>query len=384
MEFMKDGAWLLTSLKGSFHPKRISLVCFVVLTLMIPGRVGFGQDAPSSTGRSAVPVKAVKVVLKNVAQALSGMGSLECAQTLDVGLEVTGLITEILVDEGDAVTQNQVVAELDNRVIDAEIVVNNAEIKAADAEANFYAMEYKKRQQLFDEKAVSDTELKKAYYEAEKAAAKLETLKARRTALQVQRQQRILRAPISGIVGKRYVENGAVVTPLRHKILQLIQCKEAVAVIQLGESHYRAVRPGQPVVVKVDALGGREYRARVTRIRPVVDMKSRMFTIEATIKNDDLALAAGMFVRADILVTPSRPSAWLPKSALLSSEGSDNSVYVVIDGVAVTRDVKIRGTRGDTVRVVAGLKDGEIIIVEGKENASNLAEVDVTLVQGQD
>ena len=88
-------------------------------------------------------------------------------------------------------------------------------------------------------------------------------------------------------------------------------------------------------------MGGKEFVTKVNRVCPEIDKKNRTFTIEAKIANPDTVLAAGMSCRASIEPQHySEASLWIPKKALLSRQGESETVYIVKDGVAVSRRVQ--------------------------------------------
>jgi membrane fusion protein (multidrug efflux system) len=323
----------------------------------------------------------VRITSQVETEVISGMGSVRCSRNLNVGIETTGVVAKIPVRLGDRVKKGQIIAELDNSLLDAEIVVKECEMKAADAELNYYSQEYTKRKGLFEKQAVSDTELNKAYFESKKAEARYETLKSEKAALEAKKRQRVLRSPISGIVAKRYVDTGAVVTPGMHRVFQLVQCEETIAEIELEEKFFRRIRTGQKVTVHVDALGGSTFSTVVDRICPVIDNQHRTFTVEARIDNPKSSLASGMFIRADIEMTNRKRSVRVPRKALRSHEGKDNHVYVVKDGVAVSRKVLIGSDLGSHLEVLAGLHDGDVVIIDGHDKIQDFAEVSVSMLE---
>jgi len=328
-----------------------------------------------------IPVKAVRITSQVETEVISGMGSIRCSRNLNVGIESTGVVARIPVRLGDRVKKGQIIAELDNSVLDAEIVVKQSEMKAADAEFNYFSQEYNKRKGLFEKQAVSDTELNKAYFESKKAEARLETLKSERAALEAKKRQRVLRSPISGIVAKRYVDTGAVVTPGMHRVFQLVQCEETIAEIELEEKLFRKIHAGQNITVHVDALGGRTFSTIVDRICPVIDNQHRTFVVEARIDNPKLLLASGMFIRADIRMTNPKQSVRVPRNAVCSHDGKENHVFVVKDGVVVSRKVLLGADFGSHVEVLAGLRDGDVVVTEGQDKIKEFAEVSVSLLE---
>jgi HlyD family secretion protein len=73
----------------------------------------------------------------------------------------------------------------------------------------------------------------------------------------------------------------------------------------------------------------------------------------------------------------------VPKTAILKSERAGDEVYVVKDGVAVRRRVRVGEHSADRVQIVAGVKEGEVVLVEGHEKIPNLTEVSVSFLEGE-
>ncbi|MEW6349319.1 MAG: efflux RND transporter periplasmic adaptor subunit [Thermodesulfobacteriota bacterium] len=325
-----------------------------------------------------MPVSVIRVAPEPAKESVPAMGSVRCAQTLTVGFEVTGVVAKVNVEEGDRVQRDQVLAELDQSVLDAESAVKEAEIKAGTAEMSFRTEEFRKRDELFKKNAISDSELRKAGFELERAQANLETLKAQQDAIAARKKQRMLRSPVSGVVAKRYIEAGSVVTPTQNRVFRLLRCDDVVAVLELPEKAYRSIRPGQPLIVHVDALGGKRFSSLVHHVCPEIDEKNRTFTIEARVSNPDLIIAAGMFVRAEILPHQDNPSVWIPARALVRVGKKDATVFVVKDGVALKRDVRVAGRDAGRVEVVSGLREGDLLVTEGQDRLSEFSEVSVS------
>jgi membrane fusion protein, multidrug efflux system len=366
------------------------LILVRIFTSCLAAIMGVGLAGPlwpadAQGSHSKIPVKAIQVMFQTEKKStIPGMGTLQCAEMLDVGFEVTGTLTKLPVKPGDRVQEGDVIAELDNSVLDTEAAVKEAEIKAAVSQLAFRSEEYAKREELFKRAAVSDSELKKAKFEMEKAQADLETAQAQQASISARKQQRILKSPVSGIVAKRYVETGAVVTPGVHRVLRLLRCQELTAVIELGEKAYTHVRPGQRITIQVDALGGKKFVTEVSRVCPEIDKKNRTFTIEARIDNPDAVMTAGMFCQVNIEPPNySEQSLWIPKKALLPNQGEAGRVYVVKNGIAVSRSVQIGTESADRVQILGGLKEQELVIVAGHENMPEFTEVLVS-IQGNE
>jgi membrane fusion protein (multidrug efflux system) len=361
----------------------IRLTLFIVIVLpAISGTTLPDRDIHAAQPTFGTHVKAVRAARSDDAHStLSGMGTIRSSNQIDVGFDGTGVVSVLAVKEGDRVEKGQVLAELDSSVLESEIAVKEAEAEAVLAEANYYREEFEKQKELYEKQAVSDKEMKKAEYEMRKAEAQLKRLKAEQESLKVKRKQRILRAPMSGIVAELYVDRGSVVTPGAHKVIRLIRSDEVIADIDLGESLFLLVRPGQKVRLKVDALRGKEFWGKVDRISPEIHKKQRTFTMHTRVRNPDLTLVPGMFVRAEILPAQTSAPVRIPVSAVLHDKKKANEIYVVKDGVAVRRSVRLGEQEEGRVQVLNGLEEGEIVLVEGHKDIPNLTEVSVSFLE---
>ena len=322
---------------------------FIIATLLVFASVFLALS--QAYGASPTPVKVMRVTMETNTVSLPGMGTIRCADTLTVGFEATGVVSKISVHEGDKVTKGQELVELDNSVLDAETAVKQAELEAAEAEVKYFTTEQAKMEMLHAKKAISDADFEKASRQLAMVRARRSTLKAELVALGAKKQQRILRSPITGVVAKRYVDMGAVVTPGLHRVLRLIRCNRMVAVIELGERYYRSVRPGLRVLLTVDALGGRELTTTIARMCPEIDKANRTFTVEALLDNPDLKLTGGMFVQARIEVTGPKPCVWLPKAALFQGKPGHQEVCVVRDGKVHKQEVTVGLELDDGVHI---------------------------------
>jgi HlyD family secretion protein len=139
----------------------------VIMTCVFSLIFAHGDEPP----RAGIPVKAIKVghPEKNI---ITGMGSVSCSNAVDLGFDSTGVISEVLVKEGERVEEGQPLVKLDQRIVDCEIAVENAAATAAEAEYNLQSAEYLKKEELFKKEALSESELNRAVFEKERAARK--------------------------------------------------------------------------------------------------------------------------------------------------------------------------------------------------------------------
>ncbi len=174
-------------------------------------------------------VVALQVGAEIPSQTFSGMGSISCPHILELGFDETGLISEILVEEGDNVGHGQVMARLDSSVLAAEKRAARARLASVEAELRYYQNELEKKEALYSKNALSDTDLKKAALDVEKAKASIEYTRAEIQTIETKMKKRILVAPCAGLVAKKHVDVGSVIMPGANKVITLIQCSKAWA-----------------------------------------------------------------------------------------------------------------------------------------------------------
>jgi len=359
---------------------RFTLGAIVAVAVIVSAGASLLAEAQETQKKTGVPVKALKVgrTDKNV---ITGMGSLNCKNAVDLGFDVPGVIAEVLVKEGDRVNEGQVLVKLDQRTVDAEIAVEKAGVIAGQAEFNFQSSEYLKKEELFQKEAISDSELQKAVFERERSVASIQSAKRKVEAAETKKAKMSLVSPATGIISKIYIKAGEVVNYSAFKVLRLIECQEADAEIELGEKTYSLVGLNQQVNLTVDALPGRRFVGVIYHISPEVNPKNRTFSIRARVNNSDMILRPGMFVRGEIDVKKGGGPIVIPDSALLPKTGESDGVYVVKDGVALRRRVKIGRREMGRAHVLEGLGPGDLVIVEGQDKISDLADVAVTLTE---
>ncbi|UCH07915.1 MAG: efflux RND transporter periplasmic adaptor subunit, partial [Deltaproteobacteria bacterium] len=173
-----------------------------------------------------------------------------------------------------------------------------------------------------------------------------------------------IRAPLGGIISKRYVDRGALVgtsTP----ILRIVAMDRVKVIVQVVERELARLRSGATADVNVDAYGDEVFTGQVTAISPTVDPESRTADVEVQVENKDHRLKPGMFARVDLTVERRDKALLLSKDSLLRESGPPR-VFVLDGGKASLREVKLGLEGEEYVEVVGGLQQGEEVIIAGQ------------------
>ncbi|MFH0822795.1 MAG: efflux RND transporter periplasmic adaptor subunit [Pseudomonadota bacterium] len=362
------------------RPRHRCTAFFATVLMLTLFTAAWDREPSAQANKPRPQVKAVKVSVLDHGSHLPGMGSVRCSRGLNLGFDSQGTLSAVMVEEGDTVKKGQVLARLDTSVIQSQKNASKARIKSALAQLQYKKEENARRHELHSKSAISDLEMRKGFFELEKAQADLDAARADLAGLEAQEEKMTLKAPISGIIAERHMEAGETVTSGSHNVLRLIQCEEVDAEIELGERFYRQIIPGRTVRIKVDALPGKEYMAQVLRIKPKIDEKNRTFTVTVRMKNPEAALRQGMFVRAEISSQNPGSSLWVPEQAVLGTGRADTVVFVVKDGIALKRRIAVGERKDGKAEIISGLSEGDTVVVSGQEGLADLTEVSVSMI----
>ena len=174
----------------------------------------------------------------------------------------------------------------------------------------------------------------------------------------------IIWAPFDGIVGLREISAGAYVKA-GDDIVRLENLDSIKVDFRVPEIYLAKVGRDQAVALEVDAFPGEVFQGSVYAVQPVVEQETRTALMRARIPNNGLKLKPGMFVRVALTLSTRSNAITVPEQALWP-QGTDNFVFVVVDGkVALTKVVL--GKRGPgSVEITQGLSAGDMVVTEGQ------------------
>lgn len=337
-------------------------LCVVVLAVAAVAAIGgCGKKEAAVETAEKVPVETVQVSLETVSPSVRYSGTVVPGRKVLLGAQIQGRVERLHVDVGDRVTKGDLLVEL-------------AAEQLTEARARFTAIEsdYERMRALAEKGAVSPQsfEQTQAAYEAAKAGYDLVVESAQ------------LRAPFSGIVSARYLDEGEVYTLMSMTtpspaVLEIVKIDTVKVEINVAEREKALVVRGLAAAVSSKALRGRTYRGLVTRVDPGLGGMSRTAVADIVVSNPGEALRPGMFADVELELA-SREALLVPRDALVRQEGTAAFyVYAVESGVARRRELRLGESFGSSVEVLGGLEEGETIVTAGRYRLHDGAEVEV-------
>ena len=327
---------------------------------------GAAQSGPGARSNAPAYVSVAPVRSETVSQKLEALGNARANESVDISSKTSNVVTAIRFGDGQRVNRGQVLVQLDDAQTRADVAA--AEAAVAESERLF-----NRSRELMATEALS-----KAQFDQLEA-----TLKANRAKLasaQARLEDTVIRAPFSGRVGLRRVSVGTLISPG-----DVITTLDDTSVIKLDftvpENFLSSLREGLAVRATAPAFAGRAFSGKVSSIDSRVDMNTRAVTVRALLANEDGALRPGMFLNVS-LANDERETLVIPEQAL-TPEAERQYVFVVADGKAQRREVRIGARRPGSVEVLAGLNAGEQVVVEGTQKVRDGVPVRTTEIAAE-
>lgn len=310
-----------------------------------------------NTGLVAVNTETVSKTTTNLD--FSANGIFAANQDLIMATENAGRVTRILVDEGSRVSKGQLLAR-----IDADLL--NVDVETAKANHQSAVRDLERYESAFKTGGVTQQQL-------DNARLNVQTTKSRLQSANLKSADANIKSPISGIINKRFVEQGSYVN-VGNQLFEIVDVSKLKLQATANENQVVNLKAGDAVIIKSNVYPGISFKGKITFISPKAD-NSLNFPVEVEVNNNsDGKLKAGMYGTAVFDFPDQAASLSVPRSAFVGSVYS-NKVYVLEGNKAIERQVTAGRTFGDRVEVIEGLKEGELVITSGQINLVNGTEV---------
>jgi membrane fusion protein (multidrug efflux system) len=308
----------------------------------------------------AVPVEVSRVAKKPIAASYPGTAPLEAPGEAQVVAKTSGVMVQLLAEEGDIVQKGQVLARIDPE---------RARLEAARSLATVRKLEnnYRRSRELAERKLVSADAVDNIRFE-------LESARASYSLANLELSYTNITAPISGVVAQRMFKPGNLIN-LNTPVFRIVDNSRLEAVLNVPERELATLKAGLPIKLTVDALPGQVFDGVIDRLSPVVDSGSGTFRVVGAFAGGGV-LRPGMFGRINVVYDQRDDALTIPRTALLEDEG-ESAVYTVRNKKAVRVPVQLGYVNGELAEIRSGLKEGEPVITAGKVAVRDGTEVEV-------
>lgn len=328
-----------------------------------------------------------EVTRGDITTSVTATGTIEPVTSVQVGTQVSGIVSKLYVDYNSVVKAGQVIAELDRTNLISELESATAQLRSAESDLAYQQTNHDRYKKLYDMGLVSANEYEKArltYHQSEQTVTqRRENVKKARTNL----SYATITSPIDGVVLSKEVEEGQTVassfnTPTLFNIAQDLTQMRVIA--KVDEADIGEVREGQRVSFTVDAFPNLVFEGNVQQVRQEATTESNVVTYEVVISapNDDLKLKPGLTANVtiftmetkDVTAVPAKALRFTPRAVMLNDGEtiedcqSKNKVWTRQGNTYKAIPVEIGVTNGMLTEVKSGLKPGDMVVTDLRTN----------------
>lgn len=312
-----------------------------------------------------IPVDYIIVSYQNLNDELIKTGTLLPYKEAAINAISGGKLVEVNFQLGSYVGQGQVLARVDNESM-------RLNLQQAQLQRDRAAKDVKRYKVLVEGNAAAQVNLDDAQLQLDNANAQINILKRQST-------DNAIKAPISGEVVSKNVEQGEFVAP-GSVLGQIVDISRLKALVMVNEADVYDLRKGTTVKVTTDIYPDVVYEGIITFINQQADA-AHNYQVEVTINNKSSnRLKAGTFVNVNFSKPFERAMMLVPRGAFIDGL-KQPKVFVVRNGIARIQNVTIGRDMGQNVEIVNGINEGDHVIVNGQINLSDSSKVDAKLLK---
>lgn len=333
--------------------------------------------------KTTVEYTTAKVERQTIVSNVTATGTIEPVTKVEVGTQVSGIISRIYVDYNSVVKRGQVLAELDRENLNSQLSTAKSQLAAAKSDLDYQQINFNRMKALHEKGHISTNDFDQARLSLTQAQLvynqRLESVKTAQTNL----SYATITAPIDGVILSKAVEEGQTVasafsTPTLFTIAKNLTDMRVIA--DIDEADIGEVREGERVEFNVDAFPDDTFNGYVTQVRQQPTTTSNVVTYEVVISapNPLLKLKPGLTANVsivtkevtDVIVVPVAALSFTPDETLLqegetiADVGTPQKVWVKEGNTFRAIAVQTGETNGIFTEIVKGLKGGEDVITE--------------------
>jgi len=331
-----------------------------IVVALIAWRITRALAKPEAAVSAIPTVSVTEVGVSAVPSTVSIIGTIAARYDMPIGVEGDGgRVTAIYVEAGDQVKQGQVLAHLNNSVLEPQVTNLEAALDQARAEADLADAEYQRARAVGSSGALSAEETQKRKSSAVTAASHVKVAAAQLAEAKARLARADVRAPANGTILTRNVEVGQTAMPGGEALFRLSKDGETELRGQVAEQDLPLLKVGQLVDVKLTGTS-KIYEGRIRLLGAVIDPATRLGTAKVALTPDP-NLRPGAFARAEVTVSNAE-RAVLPQTAVLNDDKGSYVLIVNAQGKVERRAVRVTGMVPSGVTVADGLSPKDQIV----------------------
>ena len=347
------------------------LVSIIILFLVLT-QLGFlSQDEIIEV--DAYKAKSANQSNNSTSSVLDASGYVTARMQATVSSKITGKVLEVYIEEGMFVEKDQILAQLDDSTVQAEL-------KFAETQLQEARRVFNRTLELRKDNLASQASL-------DAAESQLDGLKAR---LDISKQivsDMKIRAPFSGVVINKAAQPGEMISPVsagggftRTGIGTIVDMDSLEVEVDVNESYINRVQPGQPAITNLNAYPEWDINSEVIAIIPTADRNKATVKVRIGLLEKDQRVLPDMGAKVSFLKEQSNTKSVVLEGVIVPStsvmkEGASSFVFLIKNGIIVKTKVQVESTSANYARIINGIKNGDSVVVNSNNGLQDGQEV---------
>ena len=358
---------------GSSFIKRSGFVLVsIIILFLVLTQLGFlSQDEIIEV--NAYKVKSANQSNNSTSSVLDASGYVTARMQATVSSKITGKVLEVYIEEGMFVEKDQILAQLDDSTVQAEL-------KFAETQLQEARRVFNRTLELRKDNLASQASL-------DAAESQLDGLKAR---LDISKQivsDMKIRAPFSGVVINKAAQPGEMISPVsagggftRTGIGTIVDMDSLEVEVDVNESYINRVQPGQPAITNLNAYPEWDINSEVIAIIPTADRNKATVKVRIGLLEKDQRVLPDMGAKVSFLKEQSNTKSVVLEGVIVPStsvmkEGASSFVFLIKNGIIVKTKVQVESTSANYARIINGIKNGDSVVVNSNNGLQDGQEV---------
>lgn len=305
-----------------------------------------------------VPLETATATLTDGVRERVWDGRVEAVQQATVSAQTSGRIAELPFDVNDYVAAGDVVMRFTDTEQKAALASANAALEEARARLAEANQEFERFSQMIENNSISKSQFDQARANRDAAQARFRAAQSGVATAREQLEYTVVRAPYAGIVSRRHVELGELVSP-GQPLISGLSLQQLRVNVDVPQSMFHAVRTIGQAYAYVD---GKRIEAESLTFFPVADEQANTFRVRVNLPDGAATLYPGMFIKVGFVVGETR-RLLVPATAVVRR--SELSAVYVSKGDAISlRQVRLGRRFDESIEILAGLEEGEVVATD--------------------
>ena len=347
------------------------------------------KNAKASGPPPAVPVGVATVQQRDFPVYLTGLGSVQAFNTVDLKSRIDGQIMQVNFQEGQDVKQGDLLIQIDARPYQVALQTANANLQRDEAQLNNAKVQYERMKALYAGGVIAKQDLDTQEASFGQYEGTIAADRAAVDSAKLNLSYTRITSPINGRIGLRQVDIGNYVQASSTTPMVVITQLHPIAIVfTLPEDQLQAVRQRMKQGTLVVDVYGRDDQTRLSTgklltIDNQIDQTTGTAKLKAVFENPENSLWPNQFVNVHLLLETRKDALTMPASAI--QRGPQGTFTYVVDAknTVQVKPVQIALTQGNTVVIESGLQAGDRVVTDGQEKLQPGSRVNVQAPNGQ-